>query len=261
MPAEQTKTKGIIKMGNLISNSKRFLKRNSSTILTCVGVIGVAATAVVSAHDTIKAVKLIKENERPDEELSKKEAFKIAAPAYIPTVVVGLSTIACILGANVLNKKSQASLASAYALIDSSFKEYRNKAKELYGEEADKKIKEEIMEERYDESLVKDLGREVFFDFYGLQFFNSTIEKVLWAEEEVNNILKKNGYVSLRTFYTLAGADPVFEDDLVGWSINSCSQDGYDHIEFLNEKTKHEDGFQSYSITMICEPVEDYLYS
>ena len=105
-------------MSKLISNSKLFFKRNSSTILTVVGAIGVAATAVMSARDTVKAVKRIEEHEAKGEKLSNKEKFKIAAPAYIPTVATGLSTIACIFGANVLNKKAQASLASSYALLD-----------------------------------------------------------------------------------------------------------------------------------------------
>lgn len=45
---------------------------------------------------------------------------------YIPTAAFGLSTIACIMGANALNSRKQAALTSAYALINQSYKEYKD---------------------------------------------------------------------------------------------------------------------------------------
>ena len=63
-------------MNNLLDNSIRFLKRNSSTILTCVGAVGVAATAIMAAKDTIKATELVKKKEGTDVKLSKKEKRK-----------------------------------------------------------------------------------------------------------------------------------------------------------------------------------------
>ena len=47
-------------MNNLLNNLIRFIKRNSSTILTCIGAVGVAATAIMAAKDTIKATELVK---------------------------------------------------------------------------------------------------------------------------------------------------------------------------------------------------------
>ena len=51
-------------MNNFLNGSKRFIKKNSSTILTCIGAVGVAATAIVSARDTVKAVELLKKKRR-----------------------------------------------------------------------------------------------------------------------------------------------------------------------------------------------------
>ena len=83
-----------------------FMKRNSATILTCIGAAGVAATAVLSATQTPKALRLIEEAKKEKgEELTKVEVVKAAAPAYIPAVAVGGATEACILGSNVLNKR------------------------------------------------------------------------------------------------------------------------------------------------------------
>ena len=43
----------------LCSNAGQYLRRNSSTILTVVGAIGVGATAVTAVKDTPKALRLL----------------------------------------------------------------------------------------------------------------------------------------------------------------------------------------------------------
>lgn len=91
-------------------------KKNASIILSCLGAVGVVATAIVTAKATIKAVDILEDAEK-DHELTKKEKIKAVAPTYIPAVVLGASTVACIFGANVLSTKYQASLMSAYALV------------------------------------------------------------------------------------------------------------------------------------------------
>lgn len=161
-------------------------KSTVSTILTCLGAIGVVATSIAAVKSAPKAKKLIEEAEHEKEvPLTKFEKAKAAAPAYIPAIVVGASTIACIFGANVLNKQSQASLASAYALLSSSYQEYKDKVVELYGEEADDRVKDEIVKDEivkdhYEESEY-DIpeGEQLFFDFNTLQYFTSTMDKVL----------------------------------------------------------------------------------
>ena len=117
-------------MNNLIHRSKHFLSRNGSTILTIMGGVGVVATSVMAVKATPKALQLLdKAEQEKGEKLTKLETVKVAAPVYIPTVLIGTSTLICVFGANVLNKHKQASLASAYALIDTSFKEYKKKVK------------------------------------------------------------------------------------------------------------------------------------
>ena len=132
-------------MNKLLSKSAILVKRSAPTILTIIGSIGVVATAVIAVKVTPKATKLLEQaKEEKGEELTKFEVIKVAGPSYIPAAVTGVATIACIFGANVLNKKKQAAIMSAYALLDNSYKEYRNKATKLFGEDADRRIKEEI---------------------------------------------------------------------------------------------------------------------
>ena len=168
-------------MNNLVNVSKSFLKRNASTILTCIGAAGVIATSIAAVKATPKAEILLRETEEEKgENLTTLEKIQIAGPAYIPSLLIGASTIACIFGANVLNTRQQATLMSAYGLLDTSYKEYSKKVKELYGEEADNKVKEEVTKEHYTEipETIPE-GKQLFFDFKTLNYFESTMDEVL----------------------------------------------------------------------------------
>ena len=107
-------------------NARPFVKRNASTILTGLGSIGgVVVTTITAVKATPKALRLIEETEKEKgEKLTKWETVKIASPSYISTAGLCLVTMACIIGAEILNQKRQASLLSAYILLDRSYKDY-----------------------------------------------------------------------------------------------------------------------------------------
>ena len=109
-------------------NARLFIKRNSATILSFVAVAGVVATAITSANATPKAVRALDTAKlnKGEEELTKIEKVKIVLPVYLPTIITGAATVVCILGSNVLNQRTQASLSSAYAIVDQSYRDYRN---------------------------------------------------------------------------------------------------------------------------------------
>ena len=240
-----------------------FLRKHSSTILTCLGAAGVVATSVLVGKETLKAEKALTEaTDEKGEALTKIEKFKTVAPIYIPSVIVGASTLGCILGANILNKRQQAALASAYALLDSSYKEYVGKVKELYGTEGDTKVRTEIAKDHYEEEDLS-VAREklLFFDSHTLQFFESTIEEVLSAEHRLNEMFTNAGYASLNDFYELLGLPPVEGGNVIGWSVSSSDEFvNPARIEFQHEKIKLDDNMEGYLIVMQDEPVTDYLY-
>ena len=155
---------------------QEFIKRNASTILTYAGAAGVVATAVMVAKETPKVSKLLETaKENKGEELTKWEKVKIAGPIYAPSIITGAATIACIFGSNILNKQHQASLMGAYALLDSSYREYKKKTEELYGEEAGKHIREEIAKDKYTGDVkLTDNNKELFFDFYSGRYFEAS---------------------------------------------------------------------------------------
>lgn len=263
---------------------RMFLKKNSATILTITAVAGVIATSILSTKAAIKASRvLMRKEEEKGGKLTLKETIVETWAIYIPTVAIGASTIACVLGANILNKCQQASLVSAYALIDSSYKEYKAKLKELYGEDAHTNIINAIATEKCDKVSIfagsssqqlpstiiglepsyipeidSDSESRLFYDEYSGRYFETTTEKVLLAEYHLNRNYILRGFARLNEFYKFLGLETTDYGDTVGWDV--CSEIYW--IDFNHRKTiigDDHDGFECCIIEMPCYPREDYM--
>lgn len=248
--------------------SNLFLKKNSATILTVAAAAGVITTSVLSAKAAIKASRVLEhKEEKKGEKLTFEETVSAVWTIYIPPVVAGMSTIACVFGANILNQRQQASLASAYALIDNSYKEYKAKLKELYGEEAHNNIVDAIAAEKCDEVYISaggltsaytqeiesDAEPRLFYDEYSGRYFETTIEKVLLAEYHLNRNYILRGFARLNEFYEFLGLEPTDYGETVGWDI--CGEIYW--IDFNHRKTfigDDNDGFECYIIEMPYYP-------
>ncbi len=256
-------------------NIANLIKKNSSTILTVLGIAGVIGTTIMTAKATPKAMLLIEEAEKEKgEELSKWELVKTAGPVYIPTVLMGAATITCVFGVHILSRRSQASIASAYALLDQSYREYKNKLKELYGEEAHKSIMDSIALDHAkdvsvtclsnygfdvcDLSVEENDGRPIlFYDAFSKRYFEKTIEQVLNAEYHINRNCILKGEVTVNEFYDFLGLDGIDGGDDLVWF--PC--DDYLWIDFNHRKTKLEDGLHCYIIEMMFEPMLEEEYN
>lgn len=248
----------------MLQRSILFLKNNASTILTCAGGAGVIATSVIAVKATPKALSLLENaKEEKGEELTKIEKVKVAGPAYIPATLMGISTIACIFGANALNQRQQAALMSAYALLNNSYEDYKKKVEALYGKDTVDEIKEEIIKDKYkDNSYPIEDGKQLFYDDFSQRYFESTTENVLRAEYELNRMLAIDYEVYLNEFYELLGIERTDYGDYLGWSTGELVET-YWHswIEFHHQKVIMEDGMECTIISTNIEPTfgfEDY---
>lgn len=206
-------------------NVKMTLRRNSPKLLTILTAMGTVSTAFATARATSKALLLIQEAEaQKGEDLTTLEKVKVAAVPYIPAVLLGSATIVCIFGAQMLNRKTQSSMASAYALLDQGFKDYRRKLKELYGDEADKKVIEALAVEKSqtvyinasyltgpcDLSLEENSSKPVlWYDEYSKRFFTASLEQVLMAEYHLNRNYILRGEAVINELYEFLGLEPT----------------------------------------------------
>lgn len=246
----------------IINKLALFTKENASSILTGVGAVGVVATAVTTAKATPKAMALIQNAEnQKNEELSALDKIIIAGPAYIPSILIGASTIACIFGANHLNKQKQEAITAAYMMLDNSYKKYKDKVKEVCGEETEQKIREEIAKDGFEiEYSDIDSEKKLFYEPISERYFESTIEEIQRAEYELNHKLILNDYANINDFYKLLGLAPTKVGDKIGWSTYAgyvCY--GYSWIDFKHDSIELDGGLECIAIDYPYEPTLDYM--
>lgn len=246
-------------MKGLVRSSQLYLKKNASTILTVVGGAGVVTTTVLGIKATPKALLLLEDAEQnKGEELTRLEKVQVAAPVYIPTIISGVATLVCIFGANVLNKRQQAALMSAYALLDNSYKEYKVKVGELYGEDANERINEELAKDKYEE-VTTELDERLFYDEYSKQYFKATLTKVAMAEYNVNRNIHMRGWAELNEFYEDLGIDDYDKYSALGWSEGGNYEMYWQAwVDFTHHKKTMDDGTEYTVITMFEEPYINY---
>lgn len=244
-----------------MNKAQIFLKNNSSNILTIIGTIGVISTAVLSVKATPKAIELIRDAEYKDnKKLTKMEVVQVAWKPYVPAIVSGLATIFCIAGANYLNIKRQQSLMSAYALLDNTFKEYRRRISEEYGEEVDKNITNDIIRKQLESMDNGIYSNTLFFEFNSMRFFEANIHKVLQAECKAKIQFDKFGYLMLNDYYSYLGLDPSPYGEVMGWSRYQINMEHYtDELEFTYERVVMSNGIVCYNIITNVEPSMDYF--
>ena len=246
---------------------KGYLKRSSPAILTCLGAIGVVATSVLAVKATPKAVDIIRAHEGIDHEgnyygPTKLEVVQLTWKCYIPAALVGLSTIACIFGANVLNKRNQASLVSAYAMLSESYQQYRRAANTVYGEDADSKIIAEVAKKKYisaDGCYIHDPDSDseelLFYDSFSQRYFTSTMSSVLNAQYHVNRNFALRGWSDLNELYDFLGLEEHSGGDVIGWSADEMIKDGLTPwVDFENRLVEMDDGLECYIISTLFEP-------
>lgn len=243
-----------------------------SAILSGLAIGGVVLTAVTAARATPKALTKLHEDSRTNHDgdpngYSKKEAVKSMWVFYVPTVVIGLGTIFCICSVGCINRRTQASLTSAYGLLNESYREYKDKLKELYGEEAHNKIIDEIAKEKARDTYIYapswfgecslDFGEydpneeRLFYDSFSGRYFESTINRVLQAEYHLNRNWHLGMQVTPNYFYEeLLGISPIDGGEYLSWFF----EDGLSWIDFNNRKIELEDGTEVLAIEFVFDP-------
>ena len=244
------------------------MKKHSSLLISIVSSIGVVTTTALAIKATPKALKLIDEEKQKKskvitktiyadnkkyetsqieyEDLNTLDIIKVAWKPYIPTGISMFSTLICIFGNTYLNYKTQTSLISAYAILDKSYREYIDKTKELYGEDADKEIKRKIASSNIDSNCIHKEDKKLFFEFQTMRYFESTIEEVIMAENMLNQELAATGYVSMNDFFRFLHLNPLPYANHVGW----CDYGDYYEIGFQHEKIELDDGLECILINM-----------
>lgn len=245
-----------------------WFQKNGSTVLTCLGAGGMVATVIFAVKATPKAQEKIINARRDKAEgqtndiselpkLTVPETVKVCWKDYLPMAATGTATLLCIFGANVLDRKQQASMTIAYAALERLFAEYRKKVIALEGEQLDRAAFDAIEMEWHDEDDGNppwDAVQTFYIDGYP-RFFESTMEKVMTAEYCLNRnfVLRENA--TFEEFLTFLGVDTVNEAPTkypkgFGWDrYIGETEYGYQWIDFNHIHRVMDDG------SFVCEIV------
>lgn len=230
----------------------RVIKKRSPEILTGLGIAGMVTTTVLAVKATPKALTLIqdaeiekvdeqvKEGKGPDEldeKLTPVEVVKVAWKPYIPAVLLGTASAACLIGANSVHARRHAALYSAYKLSETALTEYKDKVKEIVPEKKVKEIKQKLADDKVDKVAKKDSKPRVivsndgdtwFVDPFTNEPFLSTTAKVDAAINKVNRQMMDEMFASLSDLYDELGIDHTVNSDDIGW----CIDDGLIESDF-----------------------------
>lgn len=256
------------------------LKKHSPEILMVAGAVGVVGSAVMACKATLKVNEIVEETKENIDKIheatetgitqagesysiedSKKDLTTVYiqtgvkfAKLYAPAVILGTASLSCILTSNNILRKRNAALAAAYATIDKSFKEYRGRVVERFGETVDRELKYNIKATEVEETVVNEKGKEKtvknsvdildptsvsdyarFFDEcnnnwekdpeYNLMFLKA-------QQQYANDLLKSKGRLFLNDVYDMLGYERTKAGQIVGWVYNPENPVGDNFVDF-----------------------------
>ena len=243
------------------NNAYDYIERNNTTILTGLGIAGVVGTAVLAVKGKPKADKLLKEKEEYkrlhyNEDLTRFETFLAVVPAYIPAILMGVGTSACILGAHNISKEREAALISAYSYLNTSYNEYKDKVKELFGEEKEQQVRDAIAQSH--KTIKKEEDTLLLYDEYGKRYFNISPAKYNDALYKLNRMYNFTGEMTLNNFYEFFDLDPIPGGDVLGWSaLKDFECTGISWIDVTLRPMEMPDDCECFAMEYNVEPSDD----
>lgn len=207
------------------------VSKHTPEILTGIGIAGMVTTTILAVRATPKALKLLEGAEyEKGEELTPIEMVKVAWKPYIPAATTGVASVACLVGANSVNARRNAALATAYKLSEAAFSEYRDKVIETVGEKKEQVVREKVAKEQVDKHPVAQnnviatgKGKTLCFDPYSGRYFTNDIETIRRAANEINERMLNSisGYASLSDFYDEIGLPHTEISHEIGWNTSN----------------------------------------
>lgn len=285
----KNKTEIMKSVSGAINKTTMTLKKHSPEILVVAGVVGAVASAVIACKATTKVGKITEEAKdmidsiheaekngvTPAGETYTKEDYQkdLAityvqtgikyAKLYAPAVILGSLSVTSILASNNILRKRNIALGAAYAAIDKSYKEYRGRVIERFGEQVDQELKYNIKAKKFEEIetdpetgkqkkvkktvMVADPNLQsdyaVYFDNKSRNYetnmdYNRMFLKA--QQQYANDKLQARGHVYLNEVLDDLDLPRTPAGQIVGWTKDG--PDGYINFRIIEVERETEDG-------------------
>jgi hypothetical protein len=268
----------LTKVNTKINKLKMQGRKYSPEILLVLGIAGVVTGTVLACVATTKIpdVKAKKDEDLADmherldtpdpmtEEQShaiKKETtaiyFKTGAKyamLYAPSFLVTGLSVSCLVASNVILRRRLIGVSAAYAAISQSFKEYRGRVAERYGEEIEKEIRYNIKPKEITTITTDSKGKEKqktekikvadpseYSDFARIYDDGN----IGWSKDPMANLhflkcqqtsatqrLKSQGFLFINDVYEMLGFSKTREGQVAGWIYDEKNPVGDNFVDF-----------------------------
>ena len=303
-----------VNLNNTFSRIGFKLKQRSPEILVAAGVVGIVSSMVLACkastkvHDILEdtkeqlsQVKQVLEDEKFSKETySEEDAKKDTTIIYVqtgikfiklygPAIILGSLSIASILTSHNILRKRNIALAAAYTVVDKSFKDYRSRVIERFGEELDHELKYNIKAKEIEEVTVDAKGKEktkkttisvVNNDGYSdyARFFDDgctgwtkdaelNLVFLRQQQDHANEMLKSRGHLFLNDVYYMLGIPKTKAGQVVGWVYDEKNPVGDNFVDFgiyNSHREVNRDFVNGYERTILLDfnvdgPIVDLL--
>ena len=266
------------KFVNVYNGVKGKVEKHSPEILMGVGVVGVVTGTVMACRATLKLndileeaqetrdkIKEVASNPNYEDKYTEEDAKKDLAVNYIqtgvkvaklyaPAVAVGVAGVGCVLASHDIMKKRNVALSAAYLTVDKSFKEYKQRVVDRFGEEVEKEIRYGIKAEEIVETVIDEEGNETtvtetvktmnptlysdyarFFDEASPCWQNDPEYNLMFLraqQQYANDLLRAKGRLFLNDVYEMLGLEKSKAGQIVGWVYDRENPNGDNFVDF-----------------------------
>lgn len=284
----KNKTEIMKSVNGVASKTVMKLKKHSPEILVVAGIAGTVVSAVLACKATTKVAEILDETkgtldtihegmetgaingqEYTTEDGKKNTVVVYAqtgmklAKLYAPAIILGTLSITSILASNNILRKRNVALGAAYAAIDKSFKEYRGRVIERFGEQVDTELKYGIKAKKFEEIEVDpETGKEkkvkktvmvadpnlqsdyaVYFDSKSRNYeTNPDYNRMFLKAQQAfaNDKLQTRGHLFLNEVLDDLDLPRTPAGQIVGWTKDG--PDGYVNFRIVEVERETEDG-------------------
>lgn len=284
----KNKTEIMKSVNGVASKTVMKLKKHSPEILVVAGIAGTVVSAVLACKATTKVAEILDETkgtldtihegmetgaingQEYTTEDGKKDTVVVYAQTgmklaklYGPAIILGTLSITSILASNNILRKRNVALGAAYAAIDKSFKEYRGRVIERFGEQVDTELKYGIKAKKFEEIEVDpDTGKEkkvkktvmvadpnlqsdyaVYFDSKSRNYeTNPDYNRMFLKAQQAfaNDKLQTRGHLFLNEVLDDLDLPRTPAGQIVGWTKDG--PDGYVNFRIVEVERETEDG-------------------
>lgn len=284
----KNKTEIMKSVNGVASKTVMKLKKHSPEILVMAGIAGTVVSAVLACKATTKVAEILDETkgtldtihegmetgaingQEYTTEDGKKDTVVVYAQTgmklaklYAPAIILGTLSITSILASNNILRKRNVALGAAYAAIDKSFKEYRGRVIERFGEQVDTELKYGIKAKKFEEIEVDpETGKEkkvkktvmvadpnlqsdyaVYFDSKSRNYETNLDYNRMFLKAQqafANDKLQTRGHLFLNEVLDDLDLPHTPAGQIVGWTKDG--PDGYVNFRIVEVERETEDG-------------------